>query len=71
MTTVTITLENELEQSLKELAEESGMTPDEAARDALKRRLALFRLRKRQTEVEGTARRAGYKSEDELLDDVS
>ena len=36
MTTVTITLENELEQSLKELAAESGMTPDEAVRDALK-----------------------------------
>lgn len=71
MTTVTITLENELEQSLKELADESGMTPDEAARDALKRRLSLFRLRKRQAELEGVARRAGYQNEDDLLDDVS
>ena len=71
MTTVTITLENSLEQSRKELAEESGMTPDEAARDALKRRLSLFRLRKRQTELEGVARRAGYKNEEDLLDDSS
>lgn len=71
MTTLTITLGNDLEQSLKELAEESGMTPDEAARDALKRRLSLFHLRKRQAQVAGTASRAGYESEDDLLNNIS
>lgn len=71
MTTVTIQLENELERTLKELAEETGMTPDEAARDALKRRLSLFRLRKRQNQLTGVARRAGYDNESDLLDDIS
>ncbi|MEX2381228.1 MAG: CopG family transcriptional regulator [Opitutales bacterium] len=71
MTTVTITLEDELERTLKELADASGMTPDEAARDALKRRLSLFRFRKRQTELGGTAERVGFESENQLLDDIS
>ncbi len=35
MTTITITLENELEQWLKDYSQESGMSPEEAAKGVL------------------------------------
>jgi hypothetical protein len=71
MTTVTITLENELEQWLQAYAQESGLSPDEAVRDFLKRQLAHYRFRKLQHEGEGYARAAGFESEEDLLNDLS
>ena len=71
MTTITITVEDELEAVLKEFAEETGLSPDEAVKDALRRQLRLFRVKKLQKRLSGRAEAAGYTSEDELLDDLS
>ena len=71
MTTITITVEDELEAVLNEFAQETGQSPDEAVKDAIRRQLRLFRVGKLQKRLAGRAEAAGYASEEDLLDDLS
>lgn len=71
MTTVTVTFENELEARLKQYTRETGMSADEAVRDAIERHLHLYRFRSLQDRLAGYADQAGLTSEDDLLDTIS
>jgi predicted transcriptional regulator len=71
MKVLTISLSDELEQRLREVSGRQRRTPEDAARDILRRRLLADRFGELCRESEEIAKAAGYKSEDEILRTIS
>ena len=71
MTHIAIELDDTLTQAVNETCMEEHITPDRLALDALKRRLAVLWLKRTQRVVGASAQAAGYRSEEEFLNDIS
>ncbi|MBN1346612.1 MAG: hypothetical protein JXQ73_28235 [Phycisphaerae bacterium] len=66
-----VQLPDELERRLRELSNRQRRPLEETAAEILRRRLMLDRFHDLCRESEALAEAAGYRSEDELLRDVS
>lgn len=71
MGTLTIRLDDKLERELARLAEKTGRTKSEVARDALRRQLAIQRLRAVRGAAMPYAAAAGYLTDEDVFRDVS
>jgi predicted transcriptional regulator len=82
MTTLSITINDELAKALEALAERLGLRKEELVTKLLERqvlpaaggfitRLSPEDLKELQRQMAGSAERAGYTSEEEILDDIS
>jgi len=68
---VTIRLDEELEQLLDRVCEESGRTRSDVVRDALRRQLALLRFDQLRRKAMPFAEARGYLSDDDVFRSVS
>ena len=71
MGTLTIRLDDKLEQELARLARQTGRTKSEVARDALKRQLAIQRFRVLRQAALPYAAASGYLTDEDVFRDVS
>ena len=71
MGTLTIRLDDKLEQELARLAKQTGRTKSEVARDALKRQLSIQRFRVLRQAALPYAAAAGYLTDEDVFRDVS
>lgn len=69
--TITIQIDEKRKAELEKFAAERGQSLNEIVQDALERTLRLYRFDKVRSGLEGYAQAAGYRSEDEILDDIS
>ncbi len=70
-TTLTIRLDEELDQILTQLANEQKRTKSELVREMLRRHAAVADLHLLRAELLPQAERAGYLSDDDVFRDVS
>lgn len=70
-TTLTIRLDEELDQILTQLANEQKRTKSELVREMLRRQAAVADLHLLRAELLPQAERAGYLSDDDVFRDVS
>ena len=68
---ISLNIDEKLEQELEEFCAQAGVTAKEAVEDAIRQKLKLFRFKRLQQKVSGAASRAGYNSEEDLLNDIS
>lgn len=68
---VTIRLDEELEQLLDRVCEETGRTRSDVVRDALRRQLALLRFDQLRRKALPFAEARGYLSDDDVFRSVS
>lgn len=66
MTTLKVTLKNDLEREVKQFARESGLTLEEAATELLQRTADIRKLRSLRKEGREYAKKAGVESEEDL-----
>ena len=71
MTTLTITLDEDLDADLREAAASSGLRKAEFVRDALRRQLALMRLGVLQGQLAPYARACGWATDEDVFREVS
>lgn len=71
MTTVTITLEDDLEEQVKEFSDETGMTFEEGTKEMLRRLADIQKFRDLRNKARPYAERAGIESEGDIFDAVS
>lgn len=71
MGTLTIRLDEQLDRDLTRLAEESGQTKSEVAREALRRQLSVQRFRVIRDAAMPYAASAGYLTDEDVYRDVS
>ena len=71
MGTLTIRLDEKLDRDLTRLAEESGQTKSEVAREALRRQLSVQRFRVIRDGAMPYAASAGYLTDEDVFRDVS
>lgn len=70
MTTVTITLDDDLERQVKQFASTSELSLEEAATELLQRNADLQRIRALRKKGQAYAREAGIESETDLFETV-
>ncbi len=71
MGTLTIRLDEQLEQDLNRLATRTHRTKSDLAREMLRKHLALARMRELRGELMPYAEAAGYLTDDDVFQDVS
>ena len=71
MGTLTIRLDEQLEQDLTRLATRTHRTKSDLAREMLRKHLALAKLRELRGELIPYAEAAGYLTDDDVFQDVS
>lgn len=71
MGTLTIRLDEQLEQDLTQLAMRMHRTKSDLAREMLRKHLALAKLRELRGELMPYAEAAGYLTDDDVFQDVS
>ena len=71
MTTLTITLDEDLDADLREAAASAGLQRGEFVKDALRRQLALVRLDALQRQLAPYARSCGWLTDDDVCREVS
>ena len=71
MGTLTIRLDEQLEQDLTRLATRTHRTKSNLAREMLRKHLALAKLRELRGELMPYAEAAGYLTDDDVFQDVS
>ncbi|MDS4039601.1 MAG: ribbon-helix-helix protein, CopG family [Candidatus Competibacter sp.] len=71
MGTLTIRLDEQLEQDLTRLATRTHRTKSDLAREMLRKHLALAKLRELRGELMPYAEAAGYLTDDDVFQDVS
>jgi metal-responsive CopG/Arc/MetJ family transcriptional regulator len=67
MTRLVIDISEDMAAELAKLSEQEGLSPEEAARDMIRRQLVVKKFRELAAEGEKYARAAGYTSEEEIL----
>lgn len=67
MSTITISIPEELEQRLADIGRKRGLSPDQVVVDLVKRECALARFRELAAETEVYFRKAGFTSEEQIL----
>jgi predicted transcriptional regulator len=68
---LTIRLDEDMDRSLREVADRSGRTRSEVARGALRRQLALMRFEQTRARVMPFAGARGYLTDEDVFRDVS
>lgn len=68
--TLTVRLDDELDQELTDLAEQLGRTRSDIVRDALKRQLSLLSFEKLRQRVMPFAEARGYLTDEDVFRDV-
>ncbi len=68
---LTIRLDEQTDRSLRELADRSGKTRSELAREALRRQLAVMRFEEMRERVLPFAEARGYLTDEDVFRDVS
>ena len=71
MKSLTISLPDDLERRLLELSDRTHRSPEETAFDILRKRLMLDRFHELCRQSEPLAKAAGFKSEEDVLREVS
>ena len=71
MTQLVLQVNDRLAQALERVSRDRDVAPESFALDALKRQLALEWLKNTQDALSGAAEAAGYKSEEDLMNDIS
>ena len=71
MGTLTIRLDDKLDEELARLAKQTGRTKSEVARDALRRQLSIQRFRALRETAMPQAAAAGYLTDEDVFRDVS
>lgn len=69
--TVTVRLDDDLNQQLTEAAEALGQSRSDIVRDALRRQLSVLRFEKLREQVMPFAEARGYLADDDIFDEVS
>jgi hypothetical protein len=67
MTRLVIDITEDMAAELAELGEQEGLSPEEAAKDIIRRRLVVKKFRKLAAEGAKFARAAGFTSEEQIL----
>lgn len=68
---LTIRLDDQTDRDLREVADRSGRTRSEVAREALRRQLALMRFEQTRQRVMPFAEARGYLTDEDVFRDVS
>jgi len=68
---LTIRLDEQTDRNLRELADRSGKTRSELAREALRRQLAVMRFEEMRERVLPFAEARGYLTDEDVFRDVS
>lgn len=68
---LTIRLDEQTDRNLRELADRSGKTRSELAREALRRQLAVMRFEEMRDRVLPFAEARGYLADEDVFRDVS
>ncbi|HWF44908.1 MAG TPA: hypothetical protein VG537_09725 [Candidatus Kapabacteria bacterium] len=71
MTHIAIELDDTLAETLDEACKAEHVAPERFVLEAVKRRLAAQWLKRTQDSLGPAARAAGYKSEEDLMNDIS
>jgi predicted transcriptional regulator len=71
MGTLTIRLDEQLEQDLNRLAERTHRTKSDLAREMLRRHIALAKLRELRAAMMPYAEAAGYLTDEDIFQDIS
>lgn len=71
MSTLTLRIDDELEQQLEQLAQSRHSTKSQIVREVLKKHMALAKLRKMRGELIPYAEAAGYLTDEDVFRDVS
>lgn len=71
MGTLTIRLDEKLEQELQRLSKQTGRPKSELAREALRRQLAIQKFRKLRQKLIPYAEAAGWLTDEDVFRDVS
>lgn len=69
--TVTVRLDDDLNQQLDEVAEALGQSRSDIVRVALRRQLSVLRFEKLREQVMPFAEARGYLTDDDIFDEVS
>lgn len=69
--TVTVRLDDDLDQQLSEASEALGRSRSDIVRDALRRQLSVLRFEKLREQVMPFAEARGYLTDDDVFDSVS
>jgi predicted transcriptional regulator len=69
--TVTVRLDDDLNQQLTEAAEALGQSRSDIVRDALRRQLSVLRFETLREQVMPFAEARGYLTDEDIFDDVS
>ena len=69
--TVTVRLDEELNQELSEVSEALGQSRSEIVRDALRRQLSVLKFEKLREQVTPFAEARGYLTDEDIFEDVS
>jgi predicted transcriptional regulator len=69
--TLTIRLDDELDRELARLAQQTGRTKSDVAREALRRQLSIQRFRALRAAAMAGAAAAGYLTDEDVFRDVS
>jgi predicted transcriptional regulator len=69
--TVTVRLDEELDQELSEVSEALGQSRSEIVRDALRRQLSVLKFGKLREQVTPFAEARGYLTDEDIFEDVS
>ena len=69
--TVTVRLDEDLNQELTEVSEASGQSRSEIVRDALRRQLSALKFEKLREQVMPFAEARGYLTDEDVFEDVS
>ena len=67
MVKLTIEIPEELDAELRKYCQQQRLSPEEAVREILRRRLAVRKFRELAAETEKYAQAAGFTSEDDIL----
>lgn len=71
MKSITLQLSDDLEEQLNRFSQREHRAVEDAAREIIRRRLAIDRFQELCSQTQQLARAAGYTSEDQLLDEIS
>lgn len=71
MVTLNVNIPDEMNAQIEDICQQRHCTLDEAVRDVLRRWIAVEQFRKDAAEVRKLAEAAGFRSEEDFLEDVS
>jgi predicted transcriptional regulator len=71
MSSLTLSLDSDLERLLDEVSRASGRQPAEVASDALRRQLAILRFDQVRAKIAPAAEARGYLTDEDVFRDVS